>query len=156
MATNIIVIAEFALGYALTFLLIAFGIWVYRKIELRSLPWALAYLVLGIVSSLIFYTLLQPHFSSSTPIASQHLSPFTHFQTYLVSNAVWECVNQLLLALLILADSAILIIKAGGNLTGKFAQFWRWIYDKSTFIGCILVASVLVRIIWGLLYWQIL
>ena len=58
MLTNIIVVAEFVFGYALTFLLIAFGIWVYRKIELRSLPWALAYLVLEIVSSIIFWTLI--------------------------------------------------------------------------------------------------
>lgn len=151
MGINMIVIAEFSLGYTLTFMLIAFGIWVYRKIELRSLPWALTYLILNIVSNIIFYAFLKPHFSSPTPISYAH-----SFETFVISNAVWTNANQLLLTLLVLADCAILIIKAGGKLTGKIANFWRWIYDKSTIFGSILIASILVRIIWGLLYWQVL
>ncbi len=154
MLTNIIVVAEFVFGYALTFLLIAFGIWVYRKIELRSLPWALAYLVLEIVSSIIFWTLIRPRFPSGH-IPLKHISQVTQYTTYLVASTAWAYVSQLLLALLVLADCAFLINKAGGNLTGKFAQMWRWIYDKSTFIGCVLIASILCRIIWSIWLWGI-
>ena len=144
------VAAEFILVYTLTFLLIAFGIWVYRKIELRSLPWALAYLTLGIVSGIIFYGLIQPHFSSP-----RNNSP-TQFETYFTLSGIWTYINQLLLAVLVLADCSILITKAGGNLTGKFARFWRWIYDKSTIFGWVLIASLLIQQIWSLVYCRIL
>jgi hypothetical protein len=154
MTTNMMVIAEFVLGYALTILLIAFGIWVYGKIELRSLPWALAYLILGIVYSIIFYSLIQPQFSSGHT-SHPPISPIKHFHTFIVANAAWEYVSQLLLGILLLADCTVLITKAGGNLTGKFAQMWRWIYDKSTFIGCALIASILFRIIWSIWLWGI-
>ena len=151
-----ITVAEFGLEYALTFLLIAFGIWVYRKIKWRSLPWALAYLILEFMASLIFYGVIQPRISSSPHVANPRFSPIAQFQTYLVANAVWGYANRLLLAVLVLAECTMLITKAGGNLTGKFAECWRWIYDKSTFTGCILIASMLINAIWGLFYWRIL
>jgi hypothetical protein len=155
MGMHIVVIAQFILGYTLTFLLIAFGIWVYRKSELRSLPWALAYLILGIVSGIIFY-ILKPYLSlqqHQNIHSSQYATAVKDMMTYMVAARTWEAGNQLLLGVLLLADCAFLISKAGGNLTGKFANFWRWIYAKSTIIGCILIASIILRIIWSVVLW---
>lgn len=150
MPENVNLTIQVAMGIAPLLLLIVFGIWVYRKIELRSLPSAFAYLILVLLYGLIFYRFVQPQF------ASPHVWIGKPLDLYPIYSQTWDTANKLLLVVLLLADCAFVIAKAGADLTGRFARMWRWIYDKSTFFGWVLVASLLLKIFWMLKLWGVL
>ena len=145
---------SYMLFYAFWVLLICFGIWVYRKFELRSLPWAFAYIVLALIANIPTHGISNATIENATK-PEGYISPQIYFH-FLVTDSIWSSATRLLLIILILADVAFLISKAGGNLTGRFAQFWHWTYDKSTAFGCILVALLIFRLIWLIAMWRIL
>jgi len=97
---------------ALWGLLLAFGIWVYRRLKLRSLPWLGVYLALSVVLS--FGTpLLKMHIFDA--VALRHaadpfvwsLGEFAATWTYL--EALGANLVKVIVALLVLADIAFLL-----------------------------------------------
>ena len=141
-SVSIAAILAVASQLALWGLLLAFGIWAYRKLKLRSLPWLGVYLALSVVLS--FGTpILKMHIFDAA--ASRHaadpfgwsLGQFAATWTYLEGFGVH--LVKVIVAVLVLADIAFLLSKAGVDVEGKFLSRLLALREKTVPLGIAMI-----------------
>ena len=126
-------------------LIVAFGVWTYRRIDLRSLPWVGAYLAyLGLVGAV-----LRPIMS---PIMEQVVEgmdlghvPFgwslgEFMQIWNHGGMFMGALARLALVLLVMSDVAFLLSKAGVKVEGRFLSRLLRLRERSTAWGIVMVA----------------
>lgn len=125
---------------ALWSLILASGIWIYRKFKLNSLPWLGAYLVLSVALS--FAGSMIP-----TPIAeriiAQRFPPGWHPVQFFAISGYWNHfitnLTQLMLGILILSDILFLLSKAGIKVEGTFWNTFLAVRERSTTLGIAMI-----------------
>lgn len=125
---------------ALWSLILASGIWIYRKFKLNSLPWLGAYLVLSVALS--FVTSMPPtpiaeHIAVQGPLPGWHPFALSGYWDHFITN-----LTQLMLGILILSDILFLLSKAGIKVEGTFWNTFLAVRERSTTLGVAMIITM--------------
>lgn len=128
-------------------LLAAFGVWVYRRVPLRSLPWIGIYLLLSLpFVSLLNSLLLQQVIDSKTlPFGwSASMSKGDFILQLRLWSSVISTLIKLAITILLLSDCVFLLAKAGVELDRKAVRQLLFVREFSTPLGLFIVSLAIV------------
>jgi len=130
---------------ALWTLVLVFGIWTYRRLKLRSLPWLGAYAVLSLVLG-CFKPMITRQVVDG--MVSQYVPPFgwsfgQFMATWHYADSFIAGVTKLLLGILILSDIAFLLSKVGVEVEGSFLNRFLAMRERSISLGIAMIVFML-------------
>ncbi len=132
-------------------LLIGSGVWLYRSLKLRGLPWLGAYFVLSILSSLITPRIVRHMVDTDThPFGWTVGNLLVHLYQYQVlTNA---CIS-LIVAILILSDIVSLVSKSDATLALGLMRPLLLLHERTGVLGVALIALTLVYPTLVIVFW---
>jgi hypothetical protein len=148
------VLSLLTLHLAFWALVIAFGVWLYRRIKLRTLPWLGAYCVLALALGLLMpfwhRSLFNPH---SRPPFGWTVGEFSvHFGYWA---ALLNALSDLLVAALVLCDVAFLASLLPGDAQSRPLRMLLRLRENTTALGVTLLAVQLAHPLTALIIWRL-
>ncbi len=137
-----VVIFGWCFQCALWGLLIAFGIWLYRRVPVRSLPWLMAYLLLSILIGICMPFVMKQIISKPTAPLGWSKGELVVQWSY-GSHAIGVAIDFMIL-LLLLSDLTFLLQRMGVELDRELIRRLVKVRDHSTLLGIIIICLQLV------------
>lgn len=148
---TIALIAFAVSSIALWGLLLAFGIWAYRKFHFRSIPWLGAFMVLALIMTVggqLGNLYIRDHSPDEMNTLLHYFGNGITLGTLMALFSYWAMFTSnlayLILAVLVFSDIVLLLSNAGIEVKDKFGQRFISIRQKSTVLG---VSVLLLKIV---------